>query len=149
MAGAPEGFLKFGSYFLIWNLGETGHLPGIFVGVGDFFVGEVAEVDEEGQHVVFALEGFYVVLEGVGVDFDAFVGDEADDIVLEAVLVHVDVGHERFRGGGFLPVGAETFFCQGLHDGIRIVDGGAGTDGIAIVPGFHAFKISTVFFTFF
>ena len=100
----PENPFKLGSDFFIWDSDEAGHLPRIIVGVGDFFVGEIAEMDEEGQYIVLAVESFYVILEGVGVDFNAFTSDETDDIVLKAVLIHVDVGHQRFCGGGLLPV---------------------------------------------
>ena len=67
-------------------------------------IGQISEMNQQCQHVIFAFEALKIVLEAVRVHFDFFSGNQAGNQLLQPFEIHVDIGKQGFRRRCPLPV---------------------------------------------
>ena len=101
-------------------------------------------MDKKRQYVIFAGKSFDIILEEVRVHHNAFTGNQPGNIFLKSVLIHVDVGHERFRGRSLFPIRLDFSGIKSLHHGIGIVDRMPVSDSVSVVPFLHGGKVPSM-----
>lgn len=135
MPGAAQHLLELLAHFLVGNT----HVHIARRGIVDR-IREIAQVDHEREHVVFAGKGPQVVLKARDVHLYLGSCNKPRDVVLQSFEIHIDVSEERVCGGSLAPVRAESAVVEGLHDGKGAVEGMDFSTGVAIVPALHLRK---------
>ena len=67
-------------------------------------VSQIAEMDQHGEYIVLAPYRPHIVTEFRCIDIHVFSREHTDDVVLQSVIIHLDVGNHRVVGTGCCPV---------------------------------------------
>ena len=109
-------------------------------------VGQIAQMDKHRQHVIFAADDGHVILEFGRVHLASSTGQHADDVVLQALVVHLDVVGHGIIGSRRGPVALAALVIEGLHDAVRIEHRGLAANLVAVVPLLQFVEVHTVLF---
>ena len=126
--------LEFPPDFLIWDANR-------FV---LWIIGEIPEMDQECENVVFTLEGGQVIGESGCIHLNLHSANEFRDRFRQTIVIPADIVHEAFSRRCFRPVGIEIVIFDCLHYGIRIVYRPYIFKCISVIPELHCFKVNAM-----
>ncbi len=96
--------------------------------------GEIAEMDQQGKHIVLAPESHHIILEFVGVDAAASAAEHFYNIVFQTIKIHADIFFQGFVRLRACPVIVDPVSAQGVHDGLRVVYVKMVVELVSIIP---------------
>ena len=95
---------------------------------------QISKMNQHREHIIFASHNMHVILELECVDIYTFSRQHTDDIILQSIEIHLDIGDDRVVGSCGCPIASANASLQGFHHRIWIVDGFFLSDVISVVP---------------
>ena len=114
-------------------------------------IGQMAQMEQQGQDIIFRCKGGHVIMEGPRIDPYMFACQHLHNSIFQAVHVHLDVDLQRFIGLCLVPVCPEPMAQHSLYHGpgavhrmtdlaiFRVRD-----QLIAVIPGFCLIKAHAI-----
>ena len=102
-------------------------------------VGQVAEMNQHGEDIILAPHDMHVIEELRGIYIDMLSGQHTDNVILQPIEIHLNVGDDRVVGTCGCPVASANTSLQGFHHGIGIVNGLLPSDSISVIPHLQVF----------
>ena len=102
-------------------------------------------MDQDGQDVIPTSYNVHVVLKLQRVDIHTLSREHPDDVILQSVEVHLDIGPDRVVRTCSGPVASIIPFVDCLHDRIGIEDVGCLSETVTVIPTFHLHNVHIVF----
>ena len=104
MTGFPQHFFKFRTDLFIRDPGITGVNILVSIRIHNFFVSQISQMDQQGQHIIFTAESFNVILKEIWIDLNFFTRDQFGNILLQPILIHINICQQRLYRGCILPI---------------------------------------------
>ena len=107
-------------------------------------VREVAQMDEHREGIVLATDVMHVVLELSRVHLTTSTTQQADDVILQSLEIHLDIGCDGIVGSRRGPVAAATATAQSHHHAVGVEHRQLVTNLITVVPLLQVIKVHAI-----
>ena len=97
-----------------------------------------------GQDIVSAVDHMHIILERSCGHRNRLSRKHPDDVILQSIEIHLDIGDDGVIGTGGSPVTAILFVINRSHDRIGIEHAECLAYAIAVIPSFHLVHIQFV-----